>query len=309
MEHGQPIRVVAKRTGMSPHLIRMWERRYEAVRPRRTNTGRRLYTEDEISRLILMRRATKEGQAISQIAKLSLDQLRELIPGREKETETAMTNNMNISIEQHLNLGLQAIRNLDAVGLETQLLRASVNLGPSVFIEKLLQPLLEQTGEMWADGRIKVAHEHLASAVIRSLLGSIHTSDGPDSKSPLLISTTPQGQLHEFGALMALVSAAMIGWNTLYLGPNLPAEDIAKAAIDRNAQAIALSIVYPANDPYLTAELQNIYSLTNGNIPILIGGRSAKSYGKIVSQIKAIVVTDFEDMKSKLEIMRTTMAT
>jgi MerR family transcriptional regulator, light-induced transcriptional regulator len=304
VEYGQPIRVVAKRTGMSPHLIRMWEKRYKAVSPRRTKTGRRLYTDDEIDRLILLRRATQEGQAISQIANLSLEQLQRLFPIDNLRPEAAKTDNTNVTIEQYLNLILQAMKNLDAVGLETQLLRASVNFGPSVFIEKLLYPLLGLTGEMWADGRFKVAHEHLASAVIRSLLGSMYRSDGFKSKSPLLISTTPQGQLHEFGALMALVSAATIGWNTLYLGPNLPAEDIAKAAVERDAQAIALSIVYPDNDLYLPAELQKIFDLTNGATSILIGGRSAKSYGNIIKRINAILVDDLEDLKRKLALIR-----
>jgi DNA-binding transcriptional MerR regulator/methylmalonyl-CoA mutase cobalamin-binding subunit len=307
MEYGQPIRVVAKRTGMSPHLIRMWEKRYNAVTPKRSSTGRRYYSEKEIKRLILLRRATKQGQAISQIANLPLEQLQKLFPENESHIETTIINKGNINIEQYLNLGLQAIKNLDAVGLETHLLRASVNLGPSVFIEKLLYPLLRQTGDMWADGRFKVAHEHLAPAVIRSLLGSMHTSDGPNSKSPLLISTTPRGQLHEFGALMALVTAASLGWNTLYLGPNLPAEDIVKAALDRGAQAIALSIVYPDNDPYLAAELHKIHDLTNGHIPMLIGGRSAKAYADIIKQVKAIFITDLEDLKNKLGLLRKTL--
>jgi len=303
MEYGQPIRVVAKRTGMSPHLIRMWEKRYNAVNPRRTKTGRRLYTDDEIDRLILLRRATQEGQAISQIANLSLEQLQRLFPIDSLRPELATIGKTNVSIEQYFNLSLQAMQNMDALGLETQLLRASVNLGPSVFIEKLLYPLLELTGEMWADGRLKVAHEHLASAIIRSLLGSMYTSDGPNSKSPLLISTTLQGQLHEFGALMALVSAAAIGWNTLYLGPNLPAEDIVKAAIERKARAIALSIVYPDNDPYLAGELSKISNLTNGKIPILIGGRSAKSYENIIKEVKGIIISDLEDLKYNLKLL------
>ncbi|MFH2035244.1 MAG: MerR family transcriptional regulator [Candidatus Zixiibacteriota bacterium] len=306
MEYGQPIRVVAKRTGMSPHLIRMWEKRYNAVSPKKTKSGQRLYTDEEIKRLVLLSKATKEGQSISQIANLSLDQLMELIPEKEMTPDIAIINT-NINIEQYLNLSLQAMKNLDAVGLETRLLRATVNLGPVVFMKKLLYPLLEQTGEMWADGRLKVAHEHLASAVIRSLLGSMYTSGVPNAKAPLLISTTPQGQLHEFGALMALVSAAILGWNTIYLGPNLPAEDIVKAANDRNAKAIALSIVYPAYDPYLALELQKIYDLTNGNTPLIIGGRSAKSYGKIMSQIKAIVVSDLEDLKNKLKSIHKTI--
>ena len=154
---------------------------------------------------------------------------------------------------------------------------------------------------MWEDGRFKVAHEHLASAVIRSLLGSMFLAGSPDSSAPLLLSTTPQGQLHEFGAFMALVTAASIGWKTLYLGPNLPAEDIVAAAKERGANGIALSIVYPADDPYLSTELRKIQNLTKGKIPLIIGGRSAASYGKIIKEINAILISDLTDLKNRLK--------
>jgi len=286
---------------MSPHLIRIWERRYSAVSPIRTDTGRRLYTEADIERLILLRRATIEGETISQIAKLDERQLRELIPQKNENIASAIEGDKTIGLEQYLAQSLQLMKNFDAGGLETHLLRASIKMGQSEFIEKLLSPLLEMTGEMWEDGRFKVAHEHLASAVIRSLLGSMYLSGSPDNSAPLLLSTTPQGQLHEFGALMALVSAASIGWKTLYLGPNLPAEDIVAAAKERGANGIALSIVYPVNDPYLSTELRKMYNLTNGKIPLIIGGRSAASYGKIIKEIDAILISDLTDLKNKLK--------
>ncbi len=303
MEHGHPIRVVSKRTGMSPHLIRIWERRYSAVNPKRTNTGRRLYTESDIERLILLRRAIAEGETISQIAKLDEKQLRELVLQTDPELLGATNDNNLISIEQHLTQSIQLMNNFDAAGLETHLLRASIKMGQSEFIEKLLHPLLEQTGEMWEDGRFKIAHEHLASAVIRSLLGSMFLLGSPDRSAPLLLSTTPQGQLHEFGALMALVTAASIGWKTLYLGPNLPAEDIVAAAKERGANGIALSIVYPVDDPYLSTELRKMYNLTKGKIPLIIGGRSADSYGTVLKEIDAILISDLTDLKNKLKII------
>jgi len=133
----------------------------------------------------------------------------------------------------------------------------------------------------------------------------MYLSGSPDSSAPLLLSTTPQGQLHEFGALMALVSAASIGWKTLHLGPNLPAADIAAAAKDSGADAIALSIVYPADDPYLATELRKIYDLTGAKMPIIIGGRSAASYGKIIKEIDAILISNLTDLKNKLKIIGT----
>ena len=300
MEYRYPIRVVAKRTGISPHLIRMWERRYGAVKPARTDTGRRLYSDEDIERLSLLRMATHEGQTISQIALYSADQLRALIPGDNSNlTENSIYDNN--SVEYHLNLCLQAIKNLDAVELESRLMRASIGLGQRVFIEKLLHPLLELTGEMWSDGRLSVSHEHLASAVIRSLLGSMYLSNTAGESSPLLISATPSGQQHEFGALMALVTAASMGWRTLYLGPNLPAEDIAEAANNRNADAIALSIVYPSDDPRVGGELRKIAQMTVSQIPLIVGGRSAVAYDNILDEIGAIRIGGLVELRRELD--------
>lgn len=301
MEHRHPIRVAVKRTGISPHLIRMWEKRYSAVTPQRTETGRRLYTDKDIERLVLLRRATMEGQTIGQIARLSADRLRELIPAETSDDQTPINSD---SIENHLKLALQAIENLDAVQLETRLLRASVNLGQQVFIEKLLHPLLELTGEGWSDGRLSVAHEHLASAVVRSLLGSMHLSGATGEPRPLLVSTTPSGQLHEFGALMALVSASTDGWRTLYLGPNLPAEDIVRAVEDRKASAIALSLVYPADDPELIVQLRKLRQMAPVGIPLLVGGRSAIAYDQVLDEIGAVRIGQLVNLRKELNRLK-----
>ena len=73
------MKVVARRTGLSPHVIRMWEKRYGVVAPARTETRRRLYTEADITRLGLLRQATLLGYSISRIAALPTEQLRALV--------------------------------------------------------------------------------------------------------------------------------------------------------------------------------------------------------------------------------------
>ncbi len=301
MEHGHPIGVAAKKTGISPHLIRMWERRYAAVIPHRTETGRRLYSDNDIERLDLLKRATVEGQTISQIAQLSADQLRELIPPDISSDQTFAD---SVSVENQLELAVNAMENLDAVQLEMRLLRASVGLGQQAFMERLLHPLLELTGDMWSDGRLSVAHEHLASAVVRSLLGSMHLSSTTNGQKPLLVSTTPSGQLHEFGALMALVSASTGGWRTLYLGPNLPAEDIVRAAEDRRASAIALSLVYPLDDPELPAQLRKLRQMAPSDIPLLVGGRSAIAYDQVLDEIGATRIGGLIDLRRELNRLK-----
>lgn len=307
MSHGHPIRVAAKKAGLSPHLIRMWERRYAAVKPLRSETGRRLYTDDDIERLSLLRRATLAGESIGQIADLSTEELRGLVV--EEVSSLIEEAADRTTVERYLDLCVQAMQNLDASEFEVRLLRASVTLGQRVFLEQLLHPLLERTGEMWADGRLRVAHEHLASAVIRSLLGSIRPAVSSNGSSPLLVTATPAGQQHEFGALMAAVTAASSGWRSLYLGANIPAEDIVDAARSRNADAIALSLVYPFDDPRAAAELRKISDLTAGGIRLLVGGRAAESYAAVLEEIGARRITTLDDLRNALAGLSGTLHT
>lgn len=306
MKHLHTMKIVSKRTGLSPHLIRIWEKRYGAVNPKRTDSGHRLYSDEDIERLILLQRATKAGETIGQIAKLPNEELVKLGDFFEHTESQTQTNylSQNQNAEYHLNLCLEAVNNLDSNNLESRLLRASIALGQQLFLEKVLQPLLTKTGELWNDGKLKVAHEHLASAVIRSLLGSMIVTSSGSEAGPILISTTPTGQLHEFGALMASITATTIGWQTIYLGPNMPAEDIAGTALSKNARALALSLVYPSDDPHVQLELKKLAKLVKSNTQIFVGGRSSKAYEKTINEIGAIRVTDLGDLKEKLITLR-----
>jgi len=73
------IKIAASRSGLTPHVIRVWERRYGAVEPDRTGTNRRLYSDAEIERLSLLRHAIEAGHRIGNIARLDLDQLRSIV--------------------------------------------------------------------------------------------------------------------------------------------------------------------------------------------------------------------------------------
>jgi methylmalonyl-CoA mutase cobalamin-binding subunit len=120
----------------------------------------------------------------------------------------------------------------------------------------------------------------------------------------VLIATTPAGQLHEFGALMAAVTATAIGWRSIYLGPNLPAEDIAAAARDRGARAVVLSVVYPSDDPIIRLELKKLALLLGDEIRLIVGGRAAEGYIDTINEIGAARVSDLTDLKSRLAGIR-----
>jgi DNA-binding transcriptional MerR regulator/methylmalonyl-CoA mutase cobalamin-binding subunit len=301
MENRHSIKAVASRTGLSPHVIRVWERRYGAVKPARTDTNRRLYSDQDIERLRLLRQATLAGESIGQIAGLSTEDLRRLLPEDEPhEVLTGTADDSDSRADFYLRLSMEAVLKMDMGDLESTLLKAYVSLGQPLVLEKVVRPFLQRIGEMWEDGSLKVMHEHMVSAVVRTFLGHMVSSGLLDPTAPALVATTPAGVVHEFGALMAAVIAAARGWRAIYLGPNSPAQDIAVAAAQSNARAVALSIIYPADDPQVKDELRHLGQLLEPGVNILVGGRCAPSYMDVLDEIGARLVPDMGELDRRL---------
>lgn len=305
MKHRHAIKAVSLKTGLSPHVIRVWERRYKAVEPARSDTNRRLYSDEDIERLYLLRKATQAGESIGQIAGLSTVELRKMVStgiGRPPSIvkEYAQGDQAG-DPEQYLQACVDAVSRLDAEELEYHLLQASSKLSRPVLLGDVLEPLMHKIGDMWRDGALTTVHEHLASAVVRSFLGGILQSEHRSEAAPVLIATTPAGQLHEFGALMAAIAASSVGWRVIYLGPDSPAEDIARAARQSRARAVALSIVHPPDDPHVGQEIAKLDRLLGGDATLFIGGRGHAGYRDVIESIGAKFMTDLGQFQTALE--------
>jgi DNA-binding transcriptional MerR regulator/methylmalonyl-CoA mutase cobalamin-binding subunit len=306
---GHTMKVVARRTGLSPHVIRIWEKRYGAVMPERTETRRRLYTEADIARLVLLRQATLLGHSISRIATLPTEQVRALINA---EAATALPapstpppHADTVPAQSSLDACLDAVQRLDAVTLETTLMRARVILSHTAFLETVIVPLMQTIGDLWYQGVLRIMHEHFTSAVVRTLLGSLHLAPGLGDTAPHLIVTTPAGQLHEIGALCVASIASVDGWRVTYLGPNLPTEDIAAAVQQDQARAIGLSIMYPPDDPHLPLELGKLRRYLSPDVTIFVGGLSSASYQESLDSLGLVRPRDVPEFRRYLEALRT----
>jgi MerR family transcriptional regulator, light-induced transcriptional regulator len=307
-EQGHPIRVVARRTGLTAHVIRVWEKRYGAVSPTRTPTNRRLYSDSDIERLRLLHRATLTGHSIGQIAQWPTERLRALIasddlvaPALPRTTSPQLADS---SPQPILDASLEAVEQLDAATLEEILTQASVVLSQPVLIEQVIVPLMYRIGDRWHEGTLRVAHEHLASAVVRTSLGSLSRGFSPSLSAPALVVATPTGQLHELGALIVATTAASNGWRVTYLGPSLPAEEIAGAAHRNHARAVALSLVYPPDDPFLRGELIKLQRGLPEGTALLVGGQVYDAYQDVLDEIGALVLKDLVDLRQHLDLLR-----
>jgi len=304
-ESHHSLRVVTQRTGLSTHVVRIWEKRYGAVKPKRTGTNRRLYSDAEIERLTLLRLATVAGHSIGSIANLPLERLKVLVAKAEPSGQTQSTGGRALSLPESFQEScLTAVKQMDGRRFEEALQRALIALGHQGLLRQVIAPLAQTVGELWRDGEMTAAHEHFLSASLKVFLGQLAKQFATSENSPGIIVATPAGQLHELGALMVNTAAAHLGWRTIYLGPNLPAAEIAGAAAQNRVNAVALSIVYPEDDPRLAEELTNLRRFLPQQIKILTGGRAAAAYRETLTRIGAIQTVDLDDFCGQIDAMR-----
>jgi methylmalonyl-CoA mutase cobalamin-binding subunit len=169
-------------------------------------------------------------------------------------------------------------------------------------MEQVMMPLMHLIGERWYTGSMRAAEEHMTTPIVRATLWSLKNSHSPVANAPELLVATPSGQHHELGALMAAVVAASDGWRVTFLGSDLPATEIAAAAVTREVRAIALSLTYPSDDPAIGGEL----TVLTGTVPavVLVGGVAAAAYRDVIRRAGAVEVPTTAVLRAELRKLR-----
>lgn len=301
-----PLGVVCRRTGLKPDLLRAWEKRFGAIHPVRTAGNLRLYSDADIEKLQLLHRAIQGGRRIGQIAVLKLEELEEMVASDNQSPASVRTLRSRVQrqeIENRVTNCLAAVQDLDARELELQLEGAAVALSQPQFLSLVVTPVMERIGDLWNEGSLRVAHEHLASATVGSFLAGMLSDNDPSTGAPLALICTPLHQAHEMGALIIALTAAFEGWDVTYLGHSLPAEEIAAAVLQKAPRVVVLSIGYPPDDPRLPEELRKLHRHLEG-AALLVGGRSAKAYGDVLQELGVGLVKDLSQFREVLRGLR-----
>jgi methanogenic corrinoid protein MtbC1 len=168
----------------------------------------------------------------------------------------------------------------------------------------VIAPLTQTLGDRWRVGQITAAHEHFATGHIRAFLANLAKPFGSSAAAPVLIVATPSGQWHELGALLAGAMAANLGWNVTGLGASLPAAEIAGSAQQKRARAVALSVVYPEDDPDLPGELMRLRELLPPEMALLVGGRAMPAYREVLERLGAVLTGDLAELGLALDRLR-----
>jgi DNA-binding transcriptional MerR regulator/methylmalonyl-CoA mutase cobalamin-binding subunit len=269
---------VSEKTGLSPHLIRVWEKRYKAIVPDRTETNRRLFSESDVIRLQLLKKATETGHSISQVAKLSSDELLRLINDKTSvDSQNSMVVHPQPNSDYFYELALNCVMQLNGDGLKSALEQASVHLTKLTLINAVIVPLCIKIGALWRSGELKIINEHLATPIIRSVLWNLFNSVEVSRIAPRIVIATPLNHRHDLGALAIALIAREAGWRSIFFGSNLPADEIAAAVNRTKARAVALSITFSLDHLKLVEEIKKLRGYLSSDIVLFIGGQGASS--------------------------------
>jgi DNA-binding transcriptional MerR regulator len=283
--------LVSRLTGLSPHVLRAWERRYAAVAPLRTPGGTRRYRESDVARLRLLAAAVEAGHPIGDVAALGDAELRRRAGRRESEERPS------------LGAVLDALDALDSDEAERLLGIQLAALGPRRFARSVVLPLLDEVGARWERRELCTASEHLASSVVRSLLGALlRRRAGAGPARPLLF-TTLAGDRHELAVLVAAVMAADLGANPIYLGPDLPAEEVRLATEKTGAAAVVAGMSRFAAPQQRGRTLRELRRALPDGVALWVGGSGLEGV-ELPAGAEAVTSLDTFEQKVAAHVLR-----
>lgn len=272
MGGGHTIKVIAARTGLEMGTLRAWERRYGFPRPsRREGSNRRLYSSEDLARLLAIKRLLDAGYRVGDVVQKPLTELEDLskaAPGSAPDV-----------IRDAQSPGAGALMELlaaDCVNeLEAQLRYSAAALGPRRFVTELVQPFAVSIGRGWAEGRISVQQEHLATECLitqlRQILAAYQDVDG----TPLVLLATLPGEQHTLPLQMVALYLALAGAKPRLLGGPTPPQQIAESARALRADVVGVGITVVAHPVQISRDLESLRSTLDPATRLWLGGSNA----------------------------------
>lgn len=290
------IKAVAQATGLTVETLRAWERRYGVVAPQRDSTGRRVYGPEDVLRLRLLREATERGHPIRRLAKLDDTELAGLVQEGSVPRVPAGHGGFAGRI-------LDAARDFRAAECEQILTLAIALLPPQQLFVEVLQPLLREVGERWHRGELAISQERMVSSTIRRHLGLVLETYGRSARRQDIVFATLPGERHELGLLMAAIVCASRGFKAHYLGPDMPAPEIARFAREIGASIVALSVMLQEQLPEVPEQLRVLVADLDPGAAVWVGGSAAQLLDKAVLPDGCVCVRDQLELGRRLDML------
>lgn len=254
-----PIRTVSSITGVNSITLRAWERRYGLITPVRTPKGHRLYTQNDIDLIQQVLGLLENGISIGQVK----NHLNQKALKQKKSPEDDL---WSIYQRRMLNAIMRFDTNsLDATYNET------LSLYPIELVtSKMILPLLKTLGLRWQTEEGNIAEEHFFGAYLRNKLGARFHHQSNKQEGPVILAACLPGEQHEVGLMLFCLSAINYGYRIIYLGADLPIEEVLVPLQRTHCDAIVFSGSASTINADLNQQLTNLTRHTK--TPVFIGG-------------------------------------
>jgi MerR family transcriptional regulator, light-induced transcriptional regulator len=269
--HSFTIKDLENLSGIKAHTIRIWEQRYSFIKPERTGTNIRYYSNEELKKILNVALLNKYGYKISHIDKMNDGEMKEKI---------LSLNQMEAQQERMVNDLIQCMVDIDIEKLEIILDKFIGARGIERTITQIIFPFLEKIGILWLTNHINPAQEHLVTNVIRQKLivgiDSIVTSLKVNKTVLLFL---PEGEYHELGLLFMNYLLKSRGIATVYLGSSVPLKDVAYIVKLKKPDYLYSHLTTVGQsfnfDKFISNVTQNF-----SDIPVIISGQLTCTYQK-----------------------------
>ncbi len=268
------IKDIENLSGVKAHTIRIWEQRYSFLKPNRTDTNIRFYSNDELKTVLNIALLNKFGFKISHIDKMNAAE----INGKLLSLIPAGAQN-----ERIVNELISYMVDLNIDGFELTLINEIDNKGIDKVINDIVFPFLEKIGILWVTNIINPAQEHLVSNIIRQklLVGIENIDVPPSSKTSLLF--LPEGEYHELGLLYVYFILKSKGVKVWYLGANVPLPDLQYIVNIKKPEFLYTHLTAQGNNFNGERFLQNTHSKIS-ETPIYVSGPFTNTYKKSIPE-------------------------
>jgi methanogenic corrinoid protein MtbC1 len=285
---------VAKLTGLSKDVIRVWERRYGLVKPSRSSNRYREYSDEEVALLRFVKAQMAQGATIGALAEEGRDSLIARM-----RVETAVSADEQHPHDRLLDELTGSLTPLDKVGFERRLNGAVAVIPFEEAVQRILLPLQRRVGELWHQGQLSIAVEHYVTKLIQQKLFSVMNQLSVNELGPRVLIGCPEGESHEIGAQAVAYIAASRGCQVYYLGPDLPSSDLLAFCDRIQPDLVLLSLTETRSDAEARHQLKEL-EIVSTHWPVAVGGEGARAMGELLRGTKIDLLDDLRALQDRL---------
>ena len=291
---------VAKLTGLSKDVIRVWERRYGLVKPSRSSNRYREYSDEEVALLRFVKNQMEQGATIGSLASEGHDSL-----VARMRIATPVSPEDQKPHDRLLDDLMGSLDPLDKAGFERRLNGAVAVIPFEEAVQRILLPLQRRIGELWHEGRLSIAVEHYVTKIIQQKLFSVMNQLPVNEFGPRILIACPEGETHEIGAQAVAYIAATKGCHVYYLGPNLPFSDLLTFCEKITPDLVLLSLTEVKPEAAALQQLREFEHLAT-RWSVAVGGQGARAMGDRLRDTKIELLDDLTSLHSRLMMLLST---